>query len=79
MKELAVASDGVEQVKLFAELFGISADEILNNNRKLQTHDESQSDARDLGFSDLVHQWSDVLRRDVVGPNLGGAAHSIPR
>ena len=79
MKELAIGSGGVQQVKAFAELFGISAEEVLNKNRELQRLNETKPDMGDLGVADLVRQWSDALRRDGVGPNLGSAAHSILR
>lgn len=68
MKELAIASGGSQHVRVFAELFGVSAQELASQSTAAlldadgANHDNGESRS---GFADLVRQWSESLLHDL--------------
>lgn len=58
IKELAVASGGVEHVRVFAELFGVSPEDLRGH---AWPTDDVQRLSSDLSFVDVVRRWTEQL------------------
>ncbi|WP_054969640.1 glutamyl-tRNA reductase [Alicyclobacillus ferrooxydans] len=67
MKELAIASGGSAHVRVFAELFGVSAQDMASQHSPMGLVDCAATDGGidTPGFVELVRQWSESLLRDL--------------
>jgi glutamyl-tRNA reductase len=65
MKELAIASGGTEHVRVFAQLFGLTDEDLRNYSKESWLFAgalENEGEAK--GFTDLVKQWRNQLLRE---------------
>lgn len=83
MKELAIASGGSRHVRVFAELFGVSALEIERQGQSVLLASDDEDFAQSTpapGFAELVRRWSESLLRDLqISDSQAPAAHPALR
>ncbi len=83
MKELAIASGGSEHVRIFAELFGVSASELEKQGQSVMLRSEGENlgpSSAAPGFAELVRQWSESLLRDLqISDSQAPAVHPVLR
>lgn len=65
MKELSITAGGTQHVRVFAELFGISADMLREQGATLWLDASSADDPNvATGFTELVRQWREALLKE---------------
>jgi glutamyl-tRNA reductase len=80
MKELAIAHGGAQHVRIFAELFGVTEDDLRKHGKGSWVLDGILAEEGDAeaGFAGLVRRWTDHILRDSAGASGGAQSNLHP-